>query len=84
MIRIYLHSVLQLQSSRGRATVDEAGKIPAYTVVPVIGMCLSGGEQSLSEETGVPFLAIQVTMADMMRMETEMWVRHNCQYNYDN
>ena len=84
MLRTYLHSVLQLKSSRGKSNVNGADNIPAYTVVPVLGMCLSDEKESLLEETGTPLIAMQVTMADMMRMETEMWVRHNREYKYDN
>lgn len=65
MLRTQLHSVLR---SKGMSS------IPAYTVVPVIGMHFSTGTPS-DEQIGSPFLGMQVTLVDSIRMETEMWVR---------
>ncbi len=82
-IRTQLHSVLQQASNNYHAQGNDdrkcrSGKVPAYTVVPVLGMELSG-----QMNCGTAILAMQVTMADMIRMETEIWVRHNRQYEYD-
>jgi uncharacterized protein YjdB len=74
-LRTQLHSVLQRKSKHVQHGTSV--NIPAYTIVPVLGM-------HLDDDGGVPLLAMQVTMVDMMRMETEMWIRHNRQYNYDN
>jgi len=89
MLRTQLHSVLQLKSKQyhGNTNIDSNGgsvDIPAYTAVPVLGMHLSDEKETPMEETSMPLIAMQVTMADMMRMETEMWVRHNRQYQFDN
>lgn len=73
-LRTQLHSVLQRKSKH----VGNSVNIPAYTIVPVLGMHLD------DDSNGVPILAMQVTMADMTRMETDMWIRHNRQYYYDN
>lgn len=35
------------------------------------------------QEVGIPLIAMQVTLVDSCRMETEMWVRHNRHYEYD-
>ena len=75
-LRTQLHSVLQRKSKDVQHGTSV--NIPAYTIVPVLGMHLD------DDSGGVPLLAMQVTMVDMMRMETEMWIRHNRQYNYDN
>lgn len=85
-IRTYLHSVLRMKASKSTNsnTTDESRRsIPAFTVVPVIGMQLSH-EASLAEETGTPLLAMQVTITDLVRMESEMWIRNNRTYKYDN
>ncbi|KAL7534581.1 hypothetical protein ACHAXR_006690 [Thalassiosira sp. AJA248-18] len=89
MLRTHLHSVLQLKSRHFHSSTniindDRSANIPAYTVVPVLGMNLSNEKETSMEETGTPLIAMQVTLADMTRMETEMWVRHNRQYKYDN
>ena len=78
MLRTQLHSVLQSKSCRAGADT------PAYTVVPVLGMHLSADVDKPSQEVGVPLIAMQVTLVDSCRMETEMWVRHNRTYQYDN
>ena len=75
-LRTQLHSVLQQKSKHVQH--GNSVNIPAYTIVPVLGMHLD------DDSGGVPLLAMQVTMVDMMRMEAEMWIRHNRQYNYDN
>jgi hypothetical protein len=75
-LRTQLHSVLQRKSKHEQH--DNSVNIPAYTIVPVLGMHLD------DDSGGVPILAMQVTMVDMTRMETEMWIRHNRQYRYDN
>jgi hypothetical protein len=75
-LRTQLHSVLQRKSKHEQD--DNSVNIPAYTIVPVLGMHLD------DDSGGVPILAMQVTMVDMTRMETEMWIRHNRQYGYDN
>ncbi len=82
-IRTQLHSVLQHISNNFHANGNDdrkcrSEKVPAYTVVPVLGMELSG-----KTNCGTPILAMQVTMADMIRMETDIWVRHNRQYEYN-
>ena len=83
-LRTQLHSVLQLKSKQYHGntnigTRDRSVNIPAFTVVPVLGMHISDGEYG-----GTPLMAMQVTLVDMMRMETEIWVRHNRLYEYDN
>lgn len=82
-LRIQLHSVLQLKSKQYHDNANVHRKcrsvsVPAYTVVPVLGMQLS-----CEKDCGTPMMAMQVTLADMTRMETEIWVRHNRQYEYD-
>jgi len=88
MLRTQLQSVLQLKSKQfhGNATIDRedgSANIPAYTVVPALGMHLSNEKEMPMEETGIPLIAMQVTLVDAIRMETEMWVRHNRQYEYN-
>jgi uncharacterized protein (TIGR00290 family) len=83
-LRTQLHSILQLKSTQFLGNTDIGSKdrpvnIPALTVVPVLGMHVSD-----EEDSGIPLLAMQVTLADMMRMETELWVRLNRLYEYDN
>lgn len=83
-LRTELYSVLRLKSKQYRGDTntgseDRSVNIPAFTVVPVLGMHLSDGEDS-----GIPLLAMQVTFVDMMRMEAEIWLRHNRRYEYDN
>ena len=83
-LRTLLHSVLQLKSKQyyGNTNIgskDRSVNIPAFTVVPVLGMHISDGEYG-----GMPLMAMQVTLADMMRMETEIWARHSRLYEYDN
>jgi len=85
-LRIHLHSVLRMKASKSTNsnTIDDSTSIPAFTVVPVIGMQLSH-ETSLTEETSsTPMLAMQVTITDLVRMESEMWIRNNRTYKYDN
>jgi len=82
-LRTQLHSVLQLKSKQyhDKSNVHRKSSsvnVPAYTVVPVLGMQLS-----CEKDCGTPIMAMQVTLADMTRMETEIWVRHNRQYGYD-
>ena len=79
-LRTHLHSVLQLKSKQYHANAVVNGKcksltVPAYTVVPVLGMHLCG-----ENSCDTPIMAMQVTMTDMTRMETEIWVRHHRQY----
>ena len=81
-LRTRLHSVLQWKSRycREQSDVDRdiaPANIPAYTVVPVLGMCLSYGTEAPMEDAGMPLMAMQVTLVDMARMETDMWARHN-------
>jgi hypothetical protein len=82
-LRSQLHSVLRLKSTmyyHEKHGVANASNIPAYTVVPVLGMHLStGNETPLSQEEnqGMPLLAMQVFMCDMNRTETELWIRYN-------
>jgi hypothetical protein len=83
-LRTQLHSVLQLKSKQYYGNTNIGSKdipvnIPAFTVVPVLGMHISDGEYC-----GIPLMAMQVTLTDMMRMETEIWARHNRLYGYDN
>ena len=81
-IRMQLLSVLRAKSKQYANSSD----IPAFTVVPVLGMHLSHSKESPTEGGGssIPLIAMQVTIVDMARMETEMWVRHNRKYAYDN
>ena len=51
--------------------------ITAYTVVPVLGMCLSYGTEAPMEDAGMPLMAMQVMLVDMARMEMYIWARHN-------
>ena len=83
MLRTQLHSVLQVKSKQYNGN-GSSNSIPAYTVVPVLGMHLSDEIETPPEEASIPLIAMQVTFADMIRMETEMWARHNRQYEYDN
>lgn len=83
-LRTQLHSVLQLKSKQYYGNTNIGSKdiplnIPAFTVVPVLGMHISDAEYG-----GIPLMAMQVTLTDMMRMETEIWARHNRLYGYDN
>lgn len=76
ILRMHLHSVLQLKSkqyndSKIIGTKGNSVNIPAFTVVPVLGLHVS------YEDDGVPLMAMQVTLADLVRMETETWVRRN-------
>jgi hypothetical protein len=81
LLRTQLHSVLQLKSKQyhnNNSNKDcEGGQIniPAYTVVPVLGMHLSTENEPPMDEIGVPLIAMQVTFADLMRMETELHCR---------
>jgi len=91
MLRTNLHSVLQSKSKQllrkiANNDIDNNGinNMPAYTVVPVLSMHLSYPMEEIQEEAGMPLIAMQVTLVDAIRMETEMWVRHNRQYQYDN
>ncbi|KAL7532633.1 hypothetical protein ACHAWF_004199 [Thalassiosira exigua] len=88
-LRTQLHSVLRLESelyNHKNGIGGEGGlvDIPAYTVVPVLGMHLSHEQETPTKERGRPLMAMQVTMVDMIRLETEVWARHNRQYDYDN
>ena len=84
-LRSRLWSVL---ASRSRSREDA----PACTVVPVAALHFDPGEESPvpgggvsgGERGGVPVLAMQVTLVDMVRMETEMWARFGRSYEYDN
>jgi enamine deaminase RidA (YjgF/YER057c/UK114 family) len=76
-LRMQLHSVLYNKSKQyNDSTIigikEKSVNIPAFTVVPVLGMHVSDGE-----DNGVPLMAMQVTLADLVRMETETWVRRN-------
>jgi diphthine-ammonia ligase len=76
-LRTQLHSVLHLKSkqyndSKIIGIKGRSFNIPAFTVVPVLGLHVSDGE-----DDGVPLMAMQVTLADLVRMETETWVRCN-------
>ena len=81
LLRSQLHSVLRLKSLMyyyEKHGVNNASKIPAYTVVPVMGMHLSTGEETTQEDNqGIPLLAIQVFMCDMLRSEAELWIGYN-------
>jgi len=81
-IRMQLLSVLRAKSKQYANSSD----IPAFTVVPVLGMHLSHSKELPTEGggNGIPLIAMQVTIVDMARMETEMWVRHGRKYAYDN
>jgi diphthine-ammonia ligase len=46
--------------------------LPATSFVPVDGMYLSQ-----SKSSAIPFLAIQIISANLVHMETEMWIHHN-------
>jgi len=85
-IRTYLHSVLRMKARKStNNTTDESTSVPAFTVVPVIGMQLSHESSLAAEETSsTPMLAMQVTITDQVRMESEMWIRNNRTYKYDN
>lgn len=80
-LRSQLHSVLKLKSAmyhHEKHGSYDASNIPAYTVVPVLGMHLSFGEENPQvEKDGTPLLAIQVFMCDMLRTEAELWIRYN-------
>ncbi|KAL7437368.1 hypothetical protein ACHAXM_009085 [Skeletonema potamos] len=82
-LRSQLHSVLRLKSTihyYEKHRVCNASNIPAYTVVPVLGMHLSTGEEAPTPQEanqGMPLLAMQVFMCDMNHTETELWIRYN-------
>ena len=81
MLRTLLYAVLAAKSRQfvNNFTLkrSESGmmstRIPAYTVVPTIGMYFAKGLTSIKDRA--PFLAMQVTLVDA-RTETEMWIRH--------
>ena len=76
MLRTQLHSVLTAKSGLfvdGITTNRSRKWMPAYTVVPTIGMHFATGLTSIKD--CAPFLAMQVTLVDA-RTETEMWIRH--------
>mmetsp|Transcript_14354 Transcript_14354/g.22147 ORF Transcript_14354/g.22147 Transcript_14354/m.22147 type:complete len:914 (+) Transcript_14354:104-2845(+) len=80
-LRSQLHSVLKLKSAmyyHEKHGSYDSSNIPAYTVVPVLGMHLSFGEETPQlENQGIPLLAIQVFMCDMLRTEAELWIKYN-------
>mmetsp|Transcript_12974 Transcript_12974/g.21252 ORF Transcript_12974/g.21252 Transcript_12974/m.21252 type:complete len:905 (-) Transcript_12974:829-3543(-) len=80
-LRSQLHSVLKFKSAmyyHEKHGSSNASNMPAYTVVPVLGMHLSCGEKiSQVENQGTPLLAMQVLMCDMLRTEAELWIRYN-------
>ena len=80
-LRSQLHSVLKFKSAmyyHEKHGSSNASNMPAYTVVPVLGMHLSCGEKiSQMENQGTPLLAMQVLMCDMLRTEAELWIRYN-------
>jgi enamine deaminase RidA (YjgF/YER057c/UK114 family) len=84
MLRTQLHSVLAVKcmnyfhsmAVNGRCDKIDPSSIPAHTVVPVLGMHLSSRLSSAKFDGNVTFLAMQVTLVDTIRMETEMWIRH--------
>ncbi|KAK1741391.1 diphthine--ammonia ligase [Skeletonema marinoi] len=80
-LRSQLHSVLKLKSTmyyHEKLGSSDASNIPAYTVVPVLGMHLSSGEEKPQvENEGTPLLAMQVFMCDVLRTEAELWIRYN-------
>lgn len=86
-LRSQLHSVLRLKSTMYLCekygleySRSEAVTMPAFTVVPVLGMHLSSSgdiHEKKDQEGDVPLLAMQVFLCDMIRTESEMWIRYN-------
>jgi hypothetical protein len=87
-LRSQLHSVLRLKSTMylcekygSEYSGSEAVSMPAYTVIPVLGMHLSSSSGNIHEEKDqegdVPLLAMQIFLCDMIRTESEMWIRYN-------
>lgn len=84
-LRSQLHSVLRLKSTRYLCenygveySGSEPASMPAYTVVPVLGMHLSPSCRDIHDQEGdVPLLAMQVFLCDMIRTESEMWIRYS-------
>jgi len=94
MLRTELQSVLKQKKcvqgykvdatggkSNGISSISNNDDIPAYTVVPILGMSfihpISGSSNSDEHgKHGIPLIAMQVTFVDMVRMETEMWIRY--------
>ncbi|KAL7479788.1 hypothetical protein ACHAW6_005509 [Cyclotella cf. meneghiniana] len=72
-LRTLLHAVLASKCKRHRT---KTAMIPAYTVVPVLGIYLSTGSSSTMVSNNVTFLAMQITLVDTIRMETDMWIRY--------
>jgi enamine deaminase RidA (YjgF/YER057c/UK114 family) len=87
MLRTLLHSVLATKAMSSNDSLSMKREngikytlIPASTVVPVMGMHLSIGSTSQRIAGNEPVLAMQVTFVDAIRMETEMWIRHDRLY----
>ena len=85
-LRSQLHSVLRMKSTMYQcekygvaSTRSIPINMPAYTVVPVLGIHLaSGGDNGEKEENQeIPVMAMQVFMCDMIKTETELWIRYN-------
>eukprot|EP00804_Cyclotella_cryptica_P017680 CCRYP_017151-RA/>CCRYP_017151-RA protein AED:0.48 eAED:0.48 QI:0/-1/0/1/-1/0/1/0/927 len=72
-LRTQLHSVF---ASKCKHHQTKTSMIPAYTVVPVLGICLSTSSSSPKVANNVTFLAMQITLVDIIHMETEMWIKH--------
>jgi hypothetical protein len=72
-LRTLLHTVLASKCKHHRT---KTAMIPACTVVPVLGIYLSTGASSTKVTNNVTFLAMQITLVDTIRMETDMWIRH--------
>jgi hypothetical protein len=89
LLRTRLHSVLASKSIQQHVNTEikeactnvSSTAVPASTVVPVLGMHFSRGSSITLTHECKTFLAMQVTFVDVIRIETEMWIRHNRKYN---
>jgi diphthine-ammonia ligase len=87
-LRCALQSVLSAEwvmngrrQKQGSLKKIDINHIPACSIVPVDAIYMSPLSSSQSSQKGHTILGMQIITANLVHMETEMWIHHNRSYN---